>query len=222
MVARRIVVFRARDGWVCSEVFCGDKQELQWARLSVSCDKEWRYIFRKFSAAKTLENFRSVNAWARRLYHGVGAVYPVSQHRGLSFPSEQVFHVHEDLGVLGLRIDVPCPRCHMVYTYRGHLNGRVSPLPEFCFICGSPLTTTDVPPDRGDWPRALSLYRSEPGSVRLAQPPGSASGGVGGEYVGAPVKVDKIIGYRGGVFYFEALFKDWTRLVVIESDLEPV
>jgi len=219
-----LVVFCSRSGWHLSSSFLGDKRELTGFRAGVSCEKNWEVIARRFSACKTLEEFREVNAWAQSLYHDErqtdrqeNAVSPYEPQRARA---NDVLYVYEDLAVTGLVKDFLCDCCSRPYQMKFLPDGTVTRPVTNCFSCGRRLSGVEAAPAEAAWKEALAVAAAVPGSYRLSLRAGTVASPAAKDYEGRPVKVTKIVSYDKGEFFFEVLFRDWTTMLVGRKNLE--
>lgn len=92
--------------------FIGDRTELAQESATRSCDKTWTVIARRFTQAKTKDEFSEVSAWAQGLYHDTDSEQAPKKIREFKRPDEmpdEVLVVHEDLGVSGIHALGVCP-----------------------------------------------------------------------------------------------------------------
>ncbi len=169
---KRIVLFKGQTGWFMTPEFIGDKEELLKGPAGKSCDENWAMIARKFTQAKTKEEFSKMSAWAQRLYHD-GAAPAQSQDIQLySLPEtlpDEVLVVYEDLGATGIQILANCSVCGRTHflVYRPDKSTDASLQ---CLSCASKLVVRGTLPGPDAWSDALDMYRKPAPSYRLAVP----------------------------------------------------
>lgn len=169
----RVVIFKGQTGWLQTPEFNGDKDELAQASATLSCDKNWRMIARRFIQAKTKEEFAEASAWAQSLYHNSACETKPAEIREFKRPDETVDEtlvVYEDLGVSGIHAIGVCPTCGRSHVIWYRPDKTVSSPGMKCLTCAARLRVYEPLPSQEEWTKAIDMYQMPAPSFRLATP----------------------------------------------------
>lgn len=211
------VIFAGRKGWFTAPVFVGDKKELAHFRAGYSCDLNWSVIAHTFERCGTLDEFAKTAEWAANAYHYPLGNQPkytgVQAYRGAG-PMDSPLFVHEDLSKTGLYYELQCASCNVVHPFKFLPSGQAILSPRTCCFCGAPLECTSLLPTAEAWQQALDLIQAPPKTYCINPRCDGALDSIASIHSGAPLKCDKIVTYREGLFHIEVLFQDWSRAII--------
>lgn len=168
---RRLVIFKGQTGWFMTPEFFGDKNELAKESKTKSCDETWTMIARKFTQAKTKEEFSEVNAWAQGLYHDSETPAQPQEICTYTLPEtlpDEVLVVYEDLGVTGIQMIADCSVCGRTHFLVYNPDKTIEDDAVKCQSCASKLIVHGAIPSIDAWKDALEMYRKPAPSYRMA------------------------------------------------------
>lgn len=171
-MTRRVVIFKGQTSWVQTPEFTGDKDELAKESPTLSCDKNWPMIARRFVQAKTREEFSEASIWAQGLYHDTASENRPVKIRLFKRPDDtldETLVVYEDLGVTGIQTVGVCPVCGRTHLIWYRPDKSVSSAIQ-CLTCGAKLRVLDPLPTQEEWAEAIDMYKKPAPSYRLAVP----------------------------------------------------
>lgn len=169
----RVVLFKGHTNWLMTPEFIGDRAELAQESATRSCDKNWTAIARRFTQAKTKDEFSEVSTWAQGLYHDTAGEQAPKKIRVYKRPDEmpdEVLVVHEDLGVSGLHTLGVCPTCGRTHFVTFRPDKTTLSTGMRCLTCAAKLQLQGQLPSQEEWAAALDKYNAPTPSYRVSTP----------------------------------------------------
>jgi len=153
----------------------------------------WNKLAHKFIQAKTFEDFSKICV----LTLGMGFDMMPRTYSGTEIDEHLL--VYEDWGTTGTEQTYVCPHCGYTEKAKFYPDGRVGRIPSKCLMCGEGMECKGDVMTKEKWENAIFLLRSKPGEFLLE---------------GQPVKILKIVGFNGGDFQHQVLFRDWSTRII--------